>query len=397
MHIYVYKNLLVSTNFTEIKTMKKICYVTTIALSIKSFFLPQLTYLADNGFDVTVICSPDDELPSLLDKRIHFIPVKMPRGFGVKKSFDSIKELFKIFKREKFDLVQYSTPNAALYSSVSSAFAGIKRRNYHLMGFRYIGSPGFEKKLLKIFEKIACLFSTSVECVSPTTLQFGLDDNIFPKKKATIVWNGSTGGVDMNRFDIYSKEKWRKEIREKYNIKEDDFVFGFVGRITRDKGINELFNAYCDIRQGNTKLFLVGPVEYSQTLEENLLDDAEKSEDIIMTGMVNDVEKYYAAMDVLVLPSYREGFGNVVIEAGSLGVASIITRIPGLIDTVEEGVSAYVVPLKDTKSLAETMKKFRTVDAEKMGKDAYYYVKTHFDGNTLNEKILARKKLLLKK
>lgn len=116
--------------------MKKICYVVTIPLTIRSFFIPQLQYLAEHGFDVFVICSDDGKIKEELGDTITYIPIDIPRGLSVGGSLKAIKELRRVFKREQFDLIQYSTPNAALYSSIAAKAVGCKVRNYHLMGFR---------------------------------------------------------------------------------------------------------------------------------------------------------------------------------------------------------------------------------------------------------------------
>ena len=127
--------------------MKKICYVVTIPGTIRSFFIPQLNYLAKNGFDVSVICSDDGMIGSVLGDLVKFIPVDIPRGISVFGSIKAIKKLRNIFKREKFDVIQYSTPNAALYSSITAKWAGCKIRNYHLMGLRYLGAHGNGRKV----------------------------------------------------------------------------------------------------------------------------------------------------------------------------------------------------------------------------------------------------------
>ena len=127
--------------------MRKICYVVTIPLTIRSFFIPQLKYLSEHGFDVSVICSDDGKIQSELGTTIHYIPVGIPRGISVGGSIKAIKNLKAIFKREQFDLIQYSTPNAALYASIAAKQVGCSVRNYHLMGFRYLGATGIGRKV----------------------------------------------------------------------------------------------------------------------------------------------------------------------------------------------------------------------------------------------------------
>lgn len=375
--------------------MKKICYVVTIPLTIRAFFIPQLKYLANNGFDVTVICSNDDMLQEELGKKIRYIPVDIPRGISLKGSIRAILNLIDIFKREQFNLVQYSTPNAALYTSVASKMVGVKVRNYHLMGYRYLGTKGIVRNLLKMVEKLTCILSTHIECVSKSNLELGVKEKLFSKEKATIVWNGSTGGVDLKRFDVSQRECWRSELRNQLGYTEKDFIYGFVGRITKDKGINELLKAFL-AQQGKSKLILVGNMENEKSLDKGLVQQAKNSLDVMFHESVVDIERYYAIMDVLVLPSHREGFGNVVIEAGAVGTSAIVSEIPGPVDTIEKEKTAYTFKVKNVNELADAMKKIRVSDYEKMGENATKFVATKFDSNILNEKIMSRKRGLLK-
>ena len=373
--------------------MKKICYVVTVPITIRAFFVPQLQYLAEHGFEVHVICSEDDGLQELLGEKIKYIPLNMPRGISFGGTIKAIKELTRIFKRERYDLVQYSTPNAAFNASISSKVAKIRIRNYHLMGLRYEGDHGLKRKILKMMEKISCSLSTHIECVSNSNMEIALKDKIFSREKATIVWNGSTGGVDLERFDYKKREVWRTELREKFGYKSTDFIYGFIGRITKDKGVNELLEAFFKINDGS-KLFLIGNIEDEKKLDKTLWNRAMVNSDILIHEAVSDIEKYYALIDVLVLPSYREGFGNVVIEAGAVGTPSIITDIPGPIDTIISGETALSVLPQNAKELEYSMKKIKVLDYRNMGIKAIKFVSSHFECGELNEKILERKNKL---
>lgn len=373
----------------------KICYVVTIPLTIEAFFIPQLKYLANNGFDVTVICSNSPTLQEKLGESIHFCPIEIPRGISIKSSIAALKELTIFFRKEKFDLIQYSTPNAAFYSSIASRIVGCKVRNYHLMGFRYLGASGSGKLLLKLLEKVACWNSTSIECVSKSNMEIGIAEKLFSREKTTVVWNGSTGGVDLVRFDFNKRAQWRREVRDELGYDEDDFVYGFVGRITRDKGINELLAAFLELKD-NSKLLLVGDIEKDNHLDIELLAEAQENSNIKIHHFVSDIERYYAAIDVLVLPSYREGFGNVVIEAGAVGTPAIVTDIPGPTDTIDREKTALVVPVKNLSALEESLKKIRESDYIAMGKKATQFAKEKFDSRVLCEKILERKEMLLR-
>lgn len=372
---------------------KKIAYVVTIPFTIESFFIPQLKFLSEKGFDVTVICSYSETLQKKLGNSVQYIACDMPRGLSLFGSLKAIKNLIEIFRKNQFDLVQYSTPNAALYSSIAAKIVGIKIRNYHLMGLRYLGSTGINRKLLKSIEKISCALSTSIECVSDSNLKMGISEGLFPVNKATVVWNGSTGGVDLNKFNYSQRERWRKEIRDELGLSDKDFIFGFVGRITRDKGINEIFEAFQQV-SGNVKLLMIGQAEGLDTLDQDLLNVAKQDTNVIFHDSVFDIERYYASLDVLLLPSYREGFGNVVIEAAAVGTPAIISDIPGPIDAIEKGRTAKVIPVKDVKALLEAMQQCISQNQFK-SKTCAEFAALHFDSEKLCEYIFKRKRDML--
>lgn len=381
---------------SEINQMKKICYVVTIPGTIEAFFIPQLKYLASNGFDVTVVCANSSVLQKELGETINFHPIGIPRGISVRGSIYALKMLRCFFEMEQFDLIQYSTPNATFYASIAAKKAGCKIRNYHLMGFRYLGASGIGRILLKFIEKVTCRNSTSIECVSKSNLELGIQENLFKRDKVTVIWNGSTGGVDLKRFDYQKRNIWRKDVRENLGFSDVDFIYGFVGRITRDKGINELLGAFLKLKN-DSKLLLLGNFENVETLNQKLLEEAKKNENIVFHDAVSDVERYYAAIDVLVLPSYREGFGNVVIEAGAVGTPAIISDISGLIDTIKKEETALVVQARNTAILEKQLIQIHERNYMAMGQNAAYFAKKMFDSHVMNEKILERKLHLLEK
>ena len=372
----------------------KICYVVTIPGTFNSFFISQLNFLSKKEFDVTVICSDTDSLSPDLSADVKRISVPIPRGLNMWGMLKSIIQLCSIFRKEKFKLIQYSTPNAALCAALASFFVRSKIRNYHLMGFRYLGANGLGRFILKQLERLTCALSTSIECVSKSNLKLGVQEGIFPEEKATVVWNGSTGGVDMNRFDVKMRETYRKEIRDMYGVAESAFVFGYAGRITRDKGINEILEVFqcCE----NAKLMMVGAEENIDSLDKDLYSLAKNTPDIIWTGSVSDIERYFAAFDFLLLPSYREGFGNVIIEAAAMGTPAIVSNIPGPIDAIKENVSGYLIEARNTDSLLAAMHKAKENLMTFEPSTVSDLVKNTFDHIELNQRIYWRKLSLLR-
>ena len=377
--------------------MKKICIVTTVPGTLKAFFLKTAIYLCENGWDVTLISSNSNDFITELDKRIRFKAIQMKRGISLKGIIATF-EMYKYFKKENFDIVQYSTPNAGLYASLASKLAGIKCRIYHIMGFRYLGFKGIKKQIFKAIDTFACKCSTNVECISKTNYELGIKDGIFSKEKTKIIWNGSTGGVDLNRFDITNKKIWREQVREELAISKEEFVFGFIGRITRDKGIDELIESFKNIK--DCKLLIIGDNELFNDSElEHKFQEFYQKENVLVLKRQKNIEKYYATIDMLILPSYREGFGMVVAEAAALGVPSIVSRIPGPLDVIVENKTAIVVEPKNISSLKNKIEwclNNRDV-VKNMEQSCVDYISNTYDSTVLVKKILEQKNYLYMK
>lgn len=340
--------------------MKKICMITTVSVTLKSFVVDTAIHLHDHcGYDVTLICDEDEAFAKSLPDTIAYIPVRMSRGANIL-GFAAIGQLVEIFKREKFDLVQYATPNAACYASVAAFLARVPIRLYCQWGIRYVGFTGIKRLVFKCIEKMTCMLSTDVRAASQLNKEFSVREGLYRQEKAAVVGSGGTIGVNMSVYDVLQKDAWKREIRDAYTLKEDDFVFGFSGRVTTDKGCAELFRAFQEVQSTcrNVKLLVVGPMEEDCGIDAELYRWAKNSKNIVFTGSVpgNQMQRYYAAMDVLVHPTYREGFGMVIQEAGAMAVPVITTNIPGASEVMEAGVSCVLVEPKDPVGLAAAMR-----------------------------------------
>ena len=338
--------------------MKKICFITTVSNTLRAFVLDTAKYLYEYGkYDITFICSEDQEFSNNLPSYIHYIPVPMSRGVNLK-GFGAIKELKKIFTVQKFDIVQYSTPNASFYASVAAKSVGIPVRLYCQWGIRYVGFSGIPRLIFKILEKIVCDNSTIIRAVSQMNKEFAISEGLYKAEKVKVLGKGGTIGIDLSEYDLKKKESFRKKIRQKYNC-NNAFVFGFVGRLTKDKGCNELLKAFkllCS-ENNNLKLLLVGDMEAENKISAQLLEWAKNSENVIFTGRIvkREIPQYYAAMDAYVHPTYREGFGMVLQEAAAMELPIITTKIPGASEVMEDGKSCILCEAQNANDLAEKM------------------------------------------
>lgn len=365
--------------------MKKVCMITTVSLTLKVFVVETAKYLHKQcGYDVTLICDNDEEFKNSLPNYIHYIPIHMARGVDIT-GVKSIVDFIKVFSEEKFDLIQYSTPNAACYASIAAKIAKVPVRLYCQWGIRYVGMSGISRKIFKAIEKLVCRNSTDIRAVSPMNKAFAVSEGLYPEEKAVVVGKGGTIGVDMQRYDISKKAEYRSTIRKQYGISDEAFVYGFAGRVSADKGCTELMTAFRKITESepDAKLLIVGPMEDDCGVPAEILEWARKSNQVVMTGMIDGskMNEYYSAMDVLVHPTYREGFGMVLQEAGALGSAMITTKIPGASEVMEEGISCLLVEPKNILELESAMKKLIT-DREyskKIGHAAYERTKQYYD------------------
>lgn len=380
--------------------MKKICFITTIPLTLQSFVLKTAHYIHENSdYEITFICNRDDEFSNSLPDYIRYIPIKMERGIKLS-SIMSIITLYKIFKKEKFDMIQYSTPNASLYSSVAGFLAGIKTRLYCQWGIRYVGMNGYLKCIFKGIEKLTCQLSTWIEPDSYGNLKFSHSQNLYDSNKSSVVWNGSASGIDLTKFNINNKVQWKKEIMSLYEIQDNDIVLGFVGRLCRDKGVNELLQSYKNISLGydNVKLLIIGSKDDISTIDKELYEWSMNNNNIIYVGRTNEVEKYLSVMDIFILPSYREGFGSVILEAETMGIPVIVTDVPGPTDAMINNKTGLVVRKGDAIELSNAIK--HLIENENirysMGKEGVSFAKENFECEKFYEHVLNDRKKLLK-
>lgn len=339
---------------------KKICFCTTIGGTISAFLVEFSKYLVEKKeYDVTWISADDDYLKQYVNEHIRFIPINMKRGLALDGPL-VIWRMYQIFKREKFDIVQYATPNASLYASIAGKMAGVKNRLYAHWGSRYMGyEGGLGRWIFKTFEKITCRNSSVIETESFSLREYSIKDGLYSKERSSVIWNGSACGVKIENYDIGMREEWRKKIRAQYNIPEDSVVFGWCGRITRDKGHNELFEAFKQLNKINKKarLLMVGFYDNVESIDKELYKWAMECNEVIFTGPIprEQVPEMYSAMDVFCSLSYREGFGLVVIEAAAMKLPGIVTDVPGQIDTIVNGKTGVLVPAKDITHVVEAM------------------------------------------
>lgn len=375
--------------------------MTTLAGTIRAFLIDLSNYLVEHeNYDVTFISDESDLLLPYTNEHIHYIPVHMKRGMSLDGPY-VVWQLYKIFKREKFDIVQYSTKNASTYGSIAAWLAGIKCRLYCQWGMMFVALKGFKRRLLKFDEKLVCRLSTVIETESFSIYNEAVKYKVYPAHKSSVIWNGSACGVKLENYNLEMRQQWRKEVREKWNIPEESIVFGWCGRITRDKGHNELFASFRELIKANptARLLMVGANDNVATIDKELWDWAKQCPAVIFTGRVpnDEVAHMYSAMDVFCSLSYREGFGLVVIEAAAMQLPGIVTDVPGQIDTHENMVTGISVHAKEIESVVKAMQ-FYINNPEKrvqMGIEARKQCEEKYEQKELLRRLAAHRNQLI--
>ena len=338
----------------------KICMITTITKPFEWFVSDSARNLAEKGFDVTIMCGEmDDEFIRKHESFAHCIPLPAKRGVDVVSLIKCVRILRKVFKKENFDIVQYSTPNAAFYCALAAGAMKKSVRMYNQWGLRYIGFKGLKRFFFKMLEKYTCYRSTHVISTSPKNMQINLDEGICPKKKITVIGKGGTIGVDFSVYDINKKEEYRQKIRSEYGIEDNTFVFSYIGRINADKGVNELISAYRALihRYSNTKLMIVGMEDPTNPPDKELIEWAKQCDSVIFTGFLPParVAQFMSATDLMVHPTYREGFSMVIQEGMAMGLPIISTDVPGPSEVIINGDTGILVPAHSDKALMNEM------------------------------------------
>lgn len=334
---------------------KKLFIVTTIPLSFV-FFKGQLLVLREK-FDVTLISSPEDGLyETAAFNKVKCFGIKMSREISLFSDAISLFKLLFYFLKNKPDILHANTPKGSFLSLAAGWLCQVPTRIYYVHGLRYQGEASFKRTLLITMEKLSCFFATDIIAVS-NGVKVHLFEDLITSKQINVIWNGSVNGIDLNHFDPAHPDVGNG--KSDHLIDPHEFVFGFLGRLVGDKGINELVAAFekLTLQYSNIKLLLVGGYEsHLDPLQQETLLSIQTNPNIIDVGFQDDVRPYLKAMDLFVFPSYREGFGISIMEAAAMNVPAISSNITGCNEIIEDEVNGFLIPIKDQDALFAKMK-----------------------------------------
>ncbi|MDR2917486.1 MAG: glycosyltransferase family 4 protein [Tannerella sp.] len=327
-------------------------FVTTVPESF-IFFKGQLSYLSEY-FDICAISSQVNELDKVgQSENIKTVGIPMKRPVAPLHDIFLLLRFIRVFKKLKPDIVHGNTPKGSFLSLIAAYLTGVPVRIYMCHGLRYQGTSGIFRKVLMSMERVSCKCATTVLCVSEGVRKTLVEDRITDKAK--VVLHGSSNGLDFNFFD--KKHYSEYSLRQQYNLSDHDFVFIFVGRIVKEKGVDELLYAFDKMsrKYPDIKLFFVGEAEKQDPISPASEIIIKENKSIHYFGLQKDIRPYLALSDTLVLPTYREGFGMVLLEAAAMGVPTIASDIIGCNNVVIEGENGLLVKPKDKESLLEKM------------------------------------------
>lgn len=340
---------------------KKLIRVTTIPLSLKKLLEGQLAYMADY-FDVIAVSSEPENLEKLGKKEgVKTYSLELTRKITIYKDLKAVFNFYKFLKKEKPFIVHSHTPKAGLVSMLASKLAGVPNRLHTVAGLPLLEATGFKRKILNVVEWLTYKCATKVYPNSFELQKIIIKEKLAPKNKLKVIGFGSSNGINLDHFNPtnFTKDEIENK-KEQLGIKKEDFVYIFVGRIVNDKGINELVESFKEINKKHktTKLLLVGPFENDlDPISEKNQKEINQNKNIIEVGYVEDVRPYFLVANVLVFPSYREGFPNAVMQAGAMGLPSIVSNINGCNEIIKNNINGLIIPTKNKIVLQKYMEK----------------------------------------
>jgi glycosyltransferase involved in cell wall biosynthesis len=372
----------------------KICRISTVPFFMVSQLKGQVEYLRDIGMNVVLISSDGPEMAMIkAGQRMSVKIINIPRALSPWQDFVALIRMAHFFLTENFDIVHSTTPKAGLLTAIAAFISGIPIRLHTFTGQPWVALKGFMRWSSRFADKLIGILNTKCYADSISQARFMVKEGIISSKKIDVIGQGSLAGVDMARFN---SELWssstKQQLRQSLSIASSSKILIFVGRISQDKGITELILAFCELLNMNydVDLLLVGPHDQDCGGVSSLdLKETGQCSRIHHIGYTDCPEKYLAISNIFCLPSYREGFGTVVIEAAAMGLPTVGTSIYGLTDAVVDGETGILVPPRDDRTLLKALKHLldHPYELKKMGKAARERCFKLFDSNEFNEKL----------
>ena len=342
--------------------MKKLIRITTVPLSLEKLLEDQGQFFR-RYYTITYISSQKERLKKVAEQQgVEHFPLDLTRKITPLKDLKALYRLFRFLQKYRPEIVHTHTPKAGIVGMLAAFLARVPLRIHTVAGLPLMEAKGMKKIILRFVERLTYRCATNVFPNSKGLQAYILEQCLTDAQKMTLIGQGSSNGIDTSHFQPQDKHsKTIQSLRATLGINKDDFLFCFVGRLVSDKGINELVVAFSQVHKHypNTKLLLVGPEEADlDPLKLSTRNTIQTHPNIITTGFQNDIRPYLTMADAFVFPSYREGFPNVVLQAGAMEVPCIVSDINGCNEIITNGETGRIVPPKDAQVLQMAMEEF---------------------------------------
>jgi len=326
---------------------KKLIRITTVPMALRYLLPGQMRFMAGNGFDVLMISADGKELHEVIQQeQCRHVIVPMTRKITPIRDLQCLFRLIKIFRKEKPDIVHTHTPKAGLLGMLAARVCGVKTRIHTIAGLPLMAETGFRYRLLTFIEKLTCAAATNVWPNSNSLMQFITENKLCAPGKLQIIAKGSTNGINITRFnDAALDENVVQEIKKQVNFSEEHTYLLCIGRLVKDKGIVELVHVFKQLQLQNNSLRLILVGEYEPGLDplpEETLHEIQTNPAIIHINWSNRVEYFLHLADLFVFPSHREGFPNVLLQAGAMGLPVICSHITGNVDIISNNETGLI-------------------------------------------------------
>ena len=345
---------------------KTLIRITTVPISLEKLLSGQLEYMSSH-YNLIAVSSEKENLEKLGKKiNLPVFFVNLTRQITPIKDLLALVKMYFFFKKTKPFIVHSHTPKAGTIGMLAAKLAGVPNRLHTVAGLPLLEAKGKKRKVLDFVEKLTYSCATKVYPNSNGLKEIIIQNGYCKPNKLKVLANGSSNGIDTSHFnpDLISEDE-KAKLKNELGIKSDDFVFIFVGRLVKDKGIRELISAFTMIQTkvSNTKLLLVGNFESDlDELPSKTHNEINRNQNIIHVGFKLDVRPYFAISNALVFPSYREGFPNVVMQAGAMNLPSIVSDINGCNEIISDGINGLIIPVKNERAIQEAMIKIQNTE-----------------------------------
>lgn len=366
----------------------------------------QLEFLSKNGFEIIAVAPTATDLKTLnATENLSTISIKIAQGISIFKDCNAFWKLFRLFRKEKPQIVHTYNSKTGVLAMMAARLAGVPNRLHTMQGVDLLNKKGFKRKIYNTIEKWACASATKVYALSEGWKEFIVQNKFVKAEKVDVIGEGGMNGIDLLHFKRENvPEEQKRKLMEELRLTDEDFVFMYAGPLTVEQGIEELIMAFDDMKytvmgnKPNVRLLLLAstPPDF-QSLSPKALKILNQERRIITTDFQDDLRPYFAIADCLIYPSHREGFPEVVLQAGAMGLVSVVADIKGSNEIIDQRINGVIVPLADTEELAMAMTRMKVYDDYRnlMCKNARIMAEKRYEQSLVWKTILEEYKTLL--